>query len=172
MRLSSRFLSNLTLVFSSIALLLSGPGGTAMAAADPSGSSSLPSITVEAPKPVARPHRTVPRAVARPAPRARHTRTVSRETSPAPTTQPGGQGSVLERLKRLERTSHGCDERCLKIRSQPGCSESSWPQTSVGVGCGNRRHFTHYVQCTDHLYFLGWKPREGWWYCTSLALNK
>jgi hypothetical protein len=113
----------------------------------------------------------VPRAVARPARAAR--RTVSRETSPAVTTQPGGQGSVLERLKRIERTSRSCDERCQKISAQPGCSASVWPTTSVGVGCGNSRHFfTHYVQCTDHLYFLGWKPREGWWYCTSLALNK
>ena len=171
MRLSSRFFSGLVVVVSSFSALTFGLSGTATAATDPAGSSALPSITVEAPKPVARTHRAVPRAVARPARAAR--RTVSRETSPAASTQPGGQGSVLERLKRLERTSHGCDERCLKIRSQPGCSESSWPQTSVGVGCGNSRHFfTHYVQCTDHLYFLGWKPREGWWYCTSLALNK
>jgi hypothetical protein len=169
MRSSSHVLSNLTLALSSIVLLLSGPGGTAMAATD-AGSSSLPSITVQAPRPVVSPHRTVPRAVVRPTRAAR--RTVSRETSPAATTQPGGQGSVLERLKRIERTSRSCDERCQKISAQPGCSASVWPTTSVGVGCGNRRHFTHYVQCTDHLYFLGWRPREGWWYCTSLALNK
>jgi len=171
MRLSSRFFSGLVVAVSSFSALTFGLNTAAMAATDPSGSSPLPSITVQAPKPLARPHRTAPRAVARPARAAR--RTVSRGTSPGATTQPGGQGSVLERLKRIERTSRSCDERCQKISSQPGCSASVWPTTSVGVGCGNSRHFfTHYVQCTDHLYFLAWKPREAWWYCTSLALNK
>ena len=170
MRLSSRF-SSLAVAVSSFAVLTFGLNTAAMAATDPSGSSALPSITVQAPKPVARPHRTVPRAVARPARAAR--RTVSHETSPAATTQPGGQGSVLERLKRIERASRSCDEHCQKLSAQPGCSASVWPTISVGVGCGNSRHFfTHYVQCTDHLYFLAWKPREAWWYCSSLALNK
>jgi hypothetical protein len=170
MRLSSRFFSGLVVAVSSFSALTFGLSGAAMAATDPSGS-LLPGISVQAPRPVARPHRTAPRAVARPARAAR--RTVSRETSPAATTQPGGQGSVLERLKRLERTSRSCDERCQKISAQPGCSASVWPVTSVGKGCGNSRHFfTHYVQCTDHLYFLAWKPREAWWYCSSLALNK
>jgi hypothetical protein len=171
MRLSSRF-SGLVIAVSAFSARTFGLSGTATAATDPSGGSALPSITVQAPKPVARPHRTVPRAVARPAPRAAR-RTASRAASPAVTTQPAGQESVLERLKRLERTSRSCDERCQKISSQPGCSASVWPTTSVGLGCGNSRHFfTHYVQCTDHLYFLAWKPREAWWYRTSLALNK
>ena len=170
MRLSSRFLSNLTLVFSSIALLLSGPGGTALAATDPSGSSSLPSITVQAPKPVARPHRPVERAVTHGSRR----RAVSRERSPA-TSQPGGEGTVLERLKRLERTSHSCDDGCSSSfpkgnRPWVGCSASAFPQPSAG--CRNPRHFTSYVQCTEHVIFLSWLSRDAWWYCSNLALNK
>lgn len=131
----------------------------------------LPSITVQAPKPLARPHRTAPRAVARPAAR----RTMSRETSPADTTQPGGQGSVLERLHRLERETDSCDDGCQSSfpkgnRPWVGCSVSAFPQPSAG--CGNPRHFTSYVQCTDYVTFLAWLRRDAWWYCSNLALNK
>ncbi len=171
-RFSSRFFSNLTLVISSIVLLLFGPGGTAMALTEPSGSSSLPSITVQAPKQVVRPQRVVPRAI------TRHTTTrhaASAESSPAATTQPGGQGTVLERLKRIERETHSCDDGCeLSFpsgkRPWVGCSASAWPMTSEG--CRNGRKFTSYVQCTEHSYFLAWKPMEVWWYCSALALKK
>jgi hypothetical protein len=101
--------------------------------------------------------------------------TASRETSPTITTQPGGEGTVLERLHRLERTSHSCNDGCESSfpkgnRPWVGCSASAWPMPSAG--CRNPRHFTSYVQCTGQAYFLAWKPMEAWWYCSSLALNK
>jgi hypothetical protein len=171
MRLSSRFLSSLAVAVSSFAVLTFGLNTAAMAATDPSGSSPLPSITVQAPKPLVRPHRTAPRAVARPAAR----RTLSRETAPAATTQPGGEGTVLERLHRLERTSSNCNDGCESSfpkgnRPWVGCSVSALPMPSAG--CRNPRHFTSYVQCTDHVVFLAWQRREAWWYCSNLALNK
>jgi len=171
MRLSSRFFSNLAVAISPIAVLLFGLSGTAMAATDPSGSSSLQSITVQAPKQVVRPQRPTQRAVVRGAAR----RTASHGTAPTTATQPGGEGSVLERLHRLERETHSCDDGCQSSfpkgnRPWVGCSASAWPMSSAG--CRNPRHFTSYVQCTEHNYFLAWKPMEVWWYCSNLALNK
>ena len=171
-RLSSRFLSNLAVVVSSLAVLTFI--GTAMAATDPSGSGSLPSITVQAPKQVVRPQRPTQRAVTRSTGR-RHA--VSRGTSLTAATPSGGHGqeSVLARLHRIERETHSCDDGCQSSfpkgnRPWVGCSASAWPMSSAG--CRNPRHFTSYVQCTEHNYFLAWKPMEVWWYCSNLALNK
>ena len=171
MRLSSRFFANLAVGISSIIMLLSGLSGAAMAVTDPSGSNSLPSISVQAPKPVARPIRPVERAVTHGSRR----RAESHERSPAATSQPGGEGTVLERLQRLERTSHSCDDGCSSSfpkgnRPWVGCSVSAFPQPSAG--CRNPRHFTSYVQCTEHVMFLSWLSRDAWWYCSNLALNK
>jgi hypothetical protein len=143
-----------------------------MAATDPSGSSALPSITVQAPRHVTKPQVPVHRAVGRD---SGHRHTVSHERSPAAAAQPGGQGSVLERLHRLERETHSCDDGCQSSfpkgnRPWVGCSASAWPMPSVG--CRNPRHFTSYVACTEHNYFLAWKPMEVWWYCSALALKK
>jgi hypothetical protein len=171
-KFSSRFFSNLTFAISSIALLLFGFCGTVMAATDPSGSTALPSITVQAPRQVTKPRVPVHRAVGR---GSGHRHTVSHERPPATAVQPGGQGSVMERLKRLERESGSCVGGCQSSfpkGNQPwvGCSASAWPMPSVG--CRNPRNFTTYVACTETSYFLAWKPMEAWWYCSALALNK
>jgi len=170
MRFSSRFFSNLAVAISSIAVLF-GLSGAAIAVTEPSGSASLPSITVHAPKQVVRPQGPAQRAVVRGTVR----RTASHGTAPTTATQPGGDGSVLERLHKLERGTHSCDDGCQSSfpkgdRPWVGCSASAWPMPSAG--CRNPRHFTSYVQCTEHNYFLAWKPMEVWWYCSNLALNK
>jgi len=171
MRLSSRFFSGLAVAVSSFSALTFGLSGAAMAATDPSGSSSLPSITVQAPKQVVRPQRPTQRAVVRGTVR----RTASHGTAPTTTTQPGGEGSVLERLHRIERETHSCDGGCatsFPSHGKPwiGCSVSGWPMYS-GT-CRNGRKYKNYVQCTEEGYFLAWKPMEVHWYCTSLAFNK
>jgi hypothetical protein len=173
MRLSSRFFPDLAVAVSSFALLLFGLSGAAMAATDPSGSSSLPSITVQAPKQTAGPHRTVPRAVTRSTGR-RHT--ASRGISPSSATPSGGHGqeSVLERLHRIERETHSCDGGCatsLPSHGKPwiGCSVSGWPMYS-GT-CRNGRKYKNYVQCAEEGYFLAWKVMDVHWYCTSLAFK-
>jgi hypothetical protein len=169
MGLSSRFFSSLAVVaISSFALLTFGLSGTAMSRTEPPlDATVLPSITIQAPKPVARSQK---RAVTRNA----VTRTVSRGTSRTARTA-AGEESVLEKLRRIERSVSSCDGGCASSfpsRGQPwvGCSASAWP---MGSGtCKNGRKYKTYVQCTEESYFLAWKPMEVWWYCSSLAFNK
>ena len=172
MRLSSHLCSSLVVAVSSVAVLTFGASGAAMAATDPSGSSALPSITVQAPRQVTKPQVPVHRAVSR---GSGHRHTVSHERSSVTATQPGGEGSVLERLHRLERETHSCDDGCSSSfpkgnRPWVGCSVSAFPQPSAG--CRNPRHFTSYVQCTEYVMFLANLYRDAWWYCSNLAFNK
>ena len=166
MGLSSRFFSSLAVAISSFALLTFGLSGTAMSRTEPpSDATVLPSITIQAPKPVARPQK---RAVTRNA----VTRTVSRGTSGTAT---AGEESVLEKLRRIERSVSSCDGGCqssLPSRGRPwvGCSASGWPMGSAT--CRNGRKYKTYVECTEESYFLAWKPMEVWWFCSSLAFNK
>jgi hypothetical protein len=171
MRFSSRFFSNPAIAIASTAMMLFSLSGAAMALPEPSGSTSLPSITVQAPKQVIRPQRPMQRAVVRGTGR----RTASHGTSPTTTTPSTGEGSVLERLHKLERESGSCDDGCQSSfpsgnRPWVGCSASAFPQPSAG--CRNPRHFKTYAACTETGYFLAWRPMEVWWYCSNLALNK
>lgn len=170
MRFSSRFISSLAVAILSIALLLCGPSGTAMSQTATAATSSLPSITVDAPKPVARPQKPIERAVAH--------NTVRRTGSPgtsATTPFTPAQESVLAKLQRLERSSGSCNGGCATSfpsgnRPWVGCSVSGWPMYS-GT-CKNGRNYKTYVECTETSYFLAWKPMEVHWYCTSLAFKK
>jgi hypothetical protein len=112
----------------------------------------------------------VQRAVTRGA--RRHS--VSREISPNAATPSGGQGSVLDRLRRIERETHSCDGGCatsFPSHGKPwiGCSVSGWPMYS-GT-CRNGRKYKNYVQCAEEGYFLAWKVMDVHWYCTSLAFK-
>ena len=163
MRMSSSLVAPAALVVLSTVLL----SGTAMSRTEPSSApTALPSITVQAPKPVARSQRPQQRAVTR----NTVSRTVSRGTSPT-----AGEESVLEKLRRIERGVSSCDGGCqssLPSRGRPwvGCSASGWPMGSAT--CKNGRNYKSYVECTEASYFLAWKPMEVWWYCSSLAFNK
>jgi hypothetical protein len=170
MKFSSRFFSNLAIAIASTAMMLFSLSGAAMALTEPSGSTSLPSITVEAPKQGIRPQRPMQRAVIRGTGR----RTASHGTSPTTTTPSTGEGSVLERLRKLERESSSCPDGCQSSfpsgnRPWVGCSTSAFPMPSVG--CRNTRHFKTYVACTETVYFLGYRQVEAWWYCSNLALK-
>jgi hypothetical protein len=176
MRFLSRFISSLAVSILSIALPLCGPGGTAMSqTATPSGATSLPKITVQAPKPVARPQKPQQRAVVRNTVR----NTVSPGASPSPTTPAltVAQESVLAKLARLERASGSCVGGCQTSfpsgnRPYVGCSSSGWPAYSPPGTCKNPRNYKSYVECTQTSHFLGWRPMEYHWYCTSLAFKK
>jgi hypothetical protein len=146
--------------------------GTAMSRTEPrSDATVLPGITVQAPKPVARPQRPQQRAVNR----NTVSRTVSRGTSQTARPTSAGEESVLEKLRRIESSVSSCDGGCassLPSKGRPwvGCSASAWP---IGSGtCKNGRKYKSYVECTEASYFLAWKPMEVWWYCSSLAFNK
>ena len=174
MRFSSRFIASPAVAISSIALLLCGLSGTAMSQTATASNSSLPSITVDAPKPVARPYKPIQRAVAHNTVRRTVRHTVSPATSPT-TPFTAAQESVLAKLQRLERSSGSCVGGCatsFRSGNRPwvGCSASGWPAYS-GT-CKNARNYKTYVECTETSHFLAWRPMEYHWYCTSLAFKK
>lgn len=177
MRTSSSLVAPSAVAILSIALLC-GPSGRAMALTGASGNTSLPSITVQAPKPVARPAKPLKqRAVVR-----NTVRTVSPGPSPSPipatpAKPPPAQESVLAKLQRLERTSSstlGGVATSFPRGNLPyvGCSTSGWPAYSPSGTCRNGRNYKSYVECTEAAHFLAWRPMEYHWYCTSLAFKK
>ena len=167
MRLSSGFVAPSAVALLSTALLCA-LGGTAVSQTAGS-SSSLPSVTVVAPKQVARPpHRPEQAAntgaVRRTAPATRTpAQTATRTPPPAP-------DSVMAKLAQLERTSSNCTDGCqssFKYGNQPwnGCSTTG---DIFSTTCRNVRNFKTYFECRDHGLFLAWRNAEVWWYCSSL----
>jgi hypothetical protein len=147
--------------------LLCALNGTALSQAAGS-SNSLPSVTVAAPKQVARPQRLVARPPQRP-PHVANT-VAARPTSPTPQTTAPAQGSVMAKLAALERTSSNCSDGCqtsFKYGNQPwnGCSTTG---DTFSATCRNVRNFKTYQECTEHGLLLGWHRTGIWWYCTSL----
>jgi hypothetical protein len=177
---SSRFFSSPAVVILSIVVLLCGLSGTAMSQTQtPSGGTTLPSITVQAPKPVARPQQPPKqRAVVRNT--VRTAVSPGPSPSPAPPTgskPPAGQESVLAKLRRLERMSGSCVGGCqtsFRVGNRPwiGCSASGWPALAYPGTCRNIYGYKSYTECTETSHFLAWRPMEYHWYCTSLAFNK
>jgi hypothetical protein len=165
MRMSSSVVAPSAVAILAIALLCD-LGGPAMSQTTPN--STLPSITVVAPKEVTRPHRPVQEATTgagrRRAPAAeKHAQTATRTPPPAP-------GSVLAKLKELERTSSNCTDGCqssFKYGNQPwnGCSTTG---DIFSATCRNVRNFKTYAECTEHGLLTGWHRNGIWWYCSSL----
>ena len=153
-------------------VLLCGLSGTAMSQA--TSSSALPSVTVAAPPQMARPHhrpvRTANTNVGHRRAPAIRTSTQTAAGTPAP-------GSVMARLKELERTSSNCTDGCqtsFKYGNQPwnGCSGSE-ANFKFSTTCRNVRNFKTYQECRETGMFLGARQPEVWWYCSSLhAGNK
>jgi len=178
MRMSSSLVAPSAIAIASTAMMLFSLSGAAMALTEPSGSTSLPSITVQAPKPVARPAKPPKqRAVVRNTVRT----AVSPGPSPSPTTATGSQPlpgeSPLARLRRLERMSGTCVGGCqtsYRVGNRPwiGCSASGWPALAYPGTCRNIYGYKSYTECAETSHFLAWRPMEYHWYCTSLAFNK
>jgi hypothetical protein len=171
--------SNLAVALLSIALPLCGLSGTAMSQTQtPSGGTSLPSITVQAPKPrVAKPEKPQPREVARET--VRTAVYPGRSSSPTAATGSGPLAgeSPLARLRRLERMSGTCVGGCQtshRVGNRPwvGCSASGWPALAYPGTCRNIYGYKSYTECTETSHFLAWRPMEYHWSCTSLAFNK
>ena len=165
MRMSSSLVAPPAVAILSTALLCSLTGA-AMSQTSPS--STLPSVTVVAPKEVTRPHRPVHSATTsaghRRAPAAeRPAQTATRTPEAAP-------GSVLAKLKELERTSSNCTDGCqssFKYGNQPwnGCSTTG---DIFSATCRNVRNFKTYAECQEHGLLTGWHRNGIWWYCSSL----
>ena len=150
---------------------LCGLGGTAMSQATPG--STLPSVTVEAPPQAARPHHGPVRTASTNAGH-RRARAVGTPTETAARTPAPAPGSVMARIKELERTSSNCTDGCVtsfKYGNQPwnGCSTTG---DIFSATCRNVRNFKTYSECTEHGLLIGWHRNAVWWYCTSLLAGK
>lgn len=168
MRMSSSFGAPSALAILSTALLCS-LADPAMSQTSPGSSSSLPSVTVQAPNQVARQKRvqSANTRVGRRTARVTRTRaqTATRTSRYAP-------GSVMARLAQLERTSSNCTDGCnssFKYGNQPwnGCSGSG-AEFGFSNTCRNVRNYKTYYECKDTTQFLGWRNADAWWYCSSL----
>jgi hypothetical protein len=165
MRLSSGFVApSAVAVLSTV--LLCGPAASQI----PTDSTKpLPSITVEAPKQVARPNRSkqVANTVA-----SRRRSPTSSSTAQTPSPAPG---SILGRIAALEKVASNCNGGCessLPHGKDPwvGCSESGGGQTTApfSATCRDNLNYKSYVDCVETKIFLGEYRNRAWWVCSSL----
>jgi hypothetical protein len=144
--------------------------------------STLPSITVDAPRQVARPQRpaVTPRGSGRVAHRAgrpsRSTQTAigtSSTGTPSTGMPSAARGPVMMKLARLEREASSCNDGCessVKRGKDPwvGCSESAGWYSVFSATCKDTLTHKDYVQCVETKMFLGWNHQRSWWYCTGM----
>ena len=164
MRRSSSLVAPSAVALLSTALLCS-LAGAAMSQTTPN--STLPGVTIEAPKQGSR--------VATPSQGRSHAANgTARPTSPipqTPTAEKPASGSVMARIAAIEKTSGNCKDGCqtsFKYGSQPwnGCSS---PGSAVfSTTCRNPPNFKTYNECRETGMFVSWGPSEMWWYCSSL----
>jgi len=180
MRSSSSFVAPAAIAILSTALLCS-LSGTAMSQTATGSATPLPGVTVEAPKQVARPHRTAvgPQRSARVAnTSARVANTVaSRRTSSTAQTPSAAPDSALGKLAKLEKASSSCNGGCetsFKSGKDPwvGCSLSGGYFSTFSATCRDTLTYKSYADCMDTKVFVGWERNRAWWYCTSLAAGK
>jgi hypothetical protein len=166
MRLSSRLVAPSALVILSTALLFSLTG--AAVSQTTSGSSSLPSVTVEAPKQRARP------AQAERAPSTGRIHRTARGRSTGGTANGKyATGSVMWKLAKLEREASSCNDGCESSSRHGrdpwvGCSESAGYYSLFSATCKDTLTHRDYVQCVETKMFLGWDQRRSWWYCSGM----
>ena len=171
MRLSSSLFAPLSIAILSISLLCS-LSGTAVSQTATGSAAPLPSITVDAPKQVARPNRPVatPQGSGRVARRAGRT---SRSTQTAAGTPSAARGPVMAKLARLESEASSCNDGCessFKRGKDPwvGCSESTGYYSVFSATCKDTLTHRDYAQCVETKMFLGWDRQRSWWYCTGM----
>jgi hypothetical protein len=154
MRFSSLFAAKPAIAFLSIALCgLSGPVMSQTAKPSSGADTLLPSVVVEAPKQVARPH--MPK---------------QRETAATPSASPV---SPAARLAKLASATGSCAGGCVtsfKSGDAPwhGCSGSSGMLSQT---CRNAGNYKTYAECAEAGVVTGWRVTEFPWYCSSLALK-
>ena len=157
MRLSSSFVAASAVAIFSTALL-SGPA-VSQTATGPA--SSLPSVTVEAPKQRANTGA------------SRQTLSTGSSTAQTPSAEPN---SVQGRIAKLEKAASSCNGGCqtsFKTANAPwvGCSFGAGEAAGVGpysLTCTDTLTYNSYLDCTSTKVFLSWSPREARWHCTSL----
>jgi hypothetical protein len=163
MRSSSSFVAPSAIAILSTALLC-GLSGTAMSQPEPGAVDPVPSITVVAPKQVARPAQRPARAAT----------VASRPT--APTAQTPAKGSVLARIAEFEKAASSCNGGCetsYKTGNAPwvGCSETGPEVTNFSATCRDTLSYRTYLECKETKMFLGADQKKAWWLCTSLLIG-
>jgi hypothetical protein len=161
MTLSLRFVARPAVAFPSIALLLCALSGTAMS--QPTPTDTLPGVTVDAPKQVARPHRPNYHAV---------TRSTGSRTSPTVSTATAAPMSDTVKLAKLERETGSCVGGCqssFKTANAPwvGCNATGGVYSAT---CRNVGNYKSYDECKEAGRVTGWRSGETMGYCSSLSL--
>ncbi|CCE02980.1 hypothetical protein [Bradyrhizobium sp. STM 3809] len=170
MRLSRRFIASSAIaVLATVAL-----GEPAVSQITPGPAISIPSVTVDAPKQVARPQRSKPGtdgAVARrrASPAAQSASSGARPAAFAP-------DSIQGRIARLERSASSCNGGCetsFRVGNQPwiGCSLSGAEVTPFDGKCSDTLTYRHYADCQETKALLGWERNKIWWHCSSLQIG-
>jgi hypothetical protein len=174
MRISSSLVAPSAVAILSTALLCSLTGA-AMSQTTPN--SALPSITVEAPRQVARPQRpevTPSQGSGRVARRAGRTSRASQTAVGTGTGAPSAaRGPIMAKLARLEREARSCNDGCessFRHGKDPwvGCSESAGYYSVFSATCKDTLTHRDYAQCVETKMFLGWDRQRSWWYCTGM----
>jgi hypothetical protein len=166
MRLSSSFVASSAVAVVST-ILLCGPA-TSQTATGPA--SSLPSVTVDAPKQVAKPYAPKQRANTG---GSRQTLSAGSSTAQTPSAEPN---SVQGRIAKLEKEASSCNGGCqtsFKTGNAPwvGCSFGAGETAGVGpfsLTCTDTLNYKTYLDCMSTKMFLSWSPREARWHCGSL----
>ena len=162
MRSSSLFAPSAIAILS-ISLLCS-LSGTAVSQTATGSAAPLPSITVDAPRQVARPHKPTHHVAIR---------STGYRTSPATSTAVAAPMSDAARLAKLERETSSCAGGCqssFKTGNQPwvGCNASGGVYSFT---CRNVGNFKTYDECKEAGRVTGWRSGETSAYCSSLALK-
>src|SRR3954451_15644008 len=165
MRMSSSLVASSAVVILSTALLWCLTGA-AMSQTTPN--SALPSITVEAPRQVARPQRpevTPSQGSGRVARRAGRTTRATQTATGTPSAAPAARGPVMAKLARLEREASSCNDGCessFRRGKDPwvGCSESAGYYSVFSATCKDTLTHRDYVQCVETKMFLGWDRHD------------
>lgn len=166
MRLSSSLVVPSTIAALST-LLLCAPAASQI----PTGAAAtIPPVTVDAPKPVARPH-VSERGATTTAPH----RTASTNRTTTARTPSYAPGSVMERIASLERVASSCNGGCassFRHGNEPwiGCSESGGNVNYGPFSPTCRDTITHasYEKCVETKVFLGEFRNRAHWFCSSL----
>ena len=167
MRMSSSLIASATVAIRSTALLCSLTGA-AMSQTNPS--SSLPSVTVLAPKQVATPQRRMARPLQRPQ--------VASTSAYRPLSPDPAPGAVMARFAAFEkiasRANSSCADGCptsFRSGNQPWVGCSSPGNFVLSTTCRNAANFKTYDECREVGMFVGWRSGEVSWFCSSLQAS-
>lgn len=160
MTLSSRVVAHPAVAIPSIALLLCSLSGAAMS--QPTLETQLPGVIVDAPKQMARPHRSTHHLA------SRSVRSVA--TSPTPAmAAPMSDAAKLAKLAAATGSCVGGCQSSFKAGNAPwvGCNATGGVYSAT---CRNVGNYKSYDECKEAGRVTGWRSGETSAYCSSVAL--